>query len=700
MRLFMSYIHKKFQYMSCKICNVFQNKEKEIFMNYIKNKKLQIKRKYYFFFTFLLISISLGWMTSCFLMNLSSLFVDELYSSILTKTIFKFSIAKLNFPEILFHYSFRSTIEFILNCLLFSALTYKIFIFLYKMYMFHFDKTSRETDVSEAYAKGSQRFATLKEIEQTYPFVPKYGTFEGSGGVPLATKNGEGFFIDRSAVHSLFIGTTRSGKGEFFVLPEIDIISRAKEQSSIVVNDPKGELAAASYDTLKERGYDVHILNLQDPNNSMSWNILYPVVQAIKNKDFDLADQLARSIAFSIYNDENEKTEKLWTETPAQLIVAIILALSQDAVESGKKSNIENINIASVYRFFNFYAGMEVGKGRSKKYVLDVYFENRKEKFISENIRRQKEGLPEYEDPSINAYATASMAGGNTRGSIFTLASSKLNPFSQGALSRMTSRNSFDLLDVGYGKKPVAIFMVLPDYDKSNHFLASLFVSQLTFLIQRRASMYENPHRTIRFILDEFGNMPTIFGFEELVTVSLGRNIRMEIFLQSYSQLTQKYGEGAITIKDNCGNQIYIKSTGSDTAEEFSKLVGNKTVREVTRSGELAGKKNFSESFISQPLLNVNELMNLEFGEAVTVRPLTRKDLKGKDIKPFPIFATGNLKMIPRYEYLSEFFDTSKKIIDFKISNKHQNLKSNDFIYDPILENMKEKKIGSFAEGF
>ena len=64
--------------------------------------------------------------------------------------------------------------------------------------------------------------------------------------------------------------------------------------------------------------------------------------------------------------------------------------------------------------------------------------------------------------------------------------------------------------------------------------------------------------KEVIFILDEFGNMPSIEGMSNIVTVCLGRNIRFNLVIQAYSQLKEKYGDGWETIDGNCGNTIYI----------------------------------------------------------------------------------------------------------------------------------------------
>ena len=63
-------------------------------------------------------------------------------------------------------------------------------------------------------------------------------------------------------------------KGEMFVIPSIDVYSRAEKKTSMIITDPKMELYKCSKETLEKRGYIVHLLNLYDPLHSMGFNPL------------------------------------------------------------------------------------------------------------------------------------------------------------------------------------------------------------------------------------------------------------------------------------------------------------------------------------------------------------------------------------------------------------------------------------------
>lgn len=281
---------------------------------------------------------------------------------------------------------------------------------------------------------GVREFEEPKELKKQYRVIPaKTEEYEGSGGVIVAglheSMKPYRIMIDDSPVHTMCIGITRSGKGETFVVPMLDVLSRAKDKPSIVVNDPKGELAGASYETLKKRGYEVHVFNLIQQHMGMGFNPLQLVIDAWKAGDYSLAQQYANSIGHSLYYEPNAK-DPFWNNSAKSLVNAIILAITEDAIERGQE---EKVNMYSVANFLSTLGGKEDEQGNN---ALDEFFQRRED-----------------QNPAKLAYATSNFAGGNTRASIFSIAMDKLQIFVSEPNARLTAYNSLDLTDVGFGDK-------------------------------------------------------------------------------------------------------------------------------------------------------------------------------------------------------------------------------------------------------
>ncbi|EIF6165911.1 type IV secretory system conjugative DNA transfer family protein [Clostridium perfringens] len=250
----------------------------------------------------------------------------------------------------------------------------------------------------------------------------------------------------------------------------------------------------------------------------------------------------------------------------------------------------------------------------------------------------------------------------------------------------------YSVTDDTYDNKPVALFLVTPDYDGSNHVLSSIFVRQLYYVLAKEASLSDTGkcEREVIFDLDEFENMPAIEGFANIVTVCLGRGIRFNIVIQALSQLKKLYGEDDKTIIGNCGNIIYILTNDTETAEEISKSLGEMTIVTESRSGEvLDTTKNRTESVDSRRLLMPDELKAFREGEMVVIRVIKRQDLNRNRIVPHPIFNRDETAIKYRWEYLDKDFDNSKVFKRVKIKSKHRNLNLNDLIID--FEETEEK---------
>ena len=154
--------------------------------------------------------------------------------------------------------------------------------------------------------------------------------------------------------------------------------------------------------------------------------------------------------------------------------------------------------------------------------------------------------------------------------------------------------------------------------------------------------------------------MPMIYSFESYITVCLGTNMSFDIFLQSYSQLDNLYKDTADTIKENCANHFYIMSVGNDSSEEFSKMLGNKTVVELQRTGTRFGtNKTFMESSKERPLMHPQELNVLREGECCIYRGMKRTDNIRAAILSYPILNEYQ-DNIGIFDKIKLYFNTKK----------------------------------------
>lgn len=626
--------------------------------------------------------------------------------------------------------------------------------------------------------KGDMRLATIDEIREQYRSVPERDkTFKGKGGVPVSREK-DVIYIDPSDIHVILIGTSRSGKGEGIILVYIDILSRAEEKASMIINDVKGELCGLSKDMLEKRGYDVKVLNLMEMDNSDGYNPLEIIKEAYQEGDFGEAQLRCRTFVHSIYYNA-KSTDPIWDNASMDVASALILALCEKCIktdeEKEKLSEKELEYWEKEERKVNLYslACMLSELGSDETVVgtaLDLYFDS----------------LPKNSIAKLQ-YNTVKFTQGRTRASVMFTAVQKLQVYTYEKVAKFTAENDIDLEEIGFFKravkkvkitildeeykgnneeylksvlnkkaniddfektidkvelynikdeiviyknqvitdemllenvlasdlknndisnkievnstrvywgdfgtyeivyevaddknsKPTAVFLTIPDSDKSNHVLGTVFISQLYRVLSKRVEQKENGRcdRDVKFLLDELGSMVPIEDFASKLSVCLGKGISFLLVIQSYQQLKDAYDENYQTILDNCGITIYLKTTNSKTANEVSEQIGDKTMIVNSRNGKvLELNKQITESLDKERVIRYDDLMALDIGENIVIRQMHRKDLNGNPIKAYPIYNTEKTKMKFRYEYLYDTFTGNPSMRYVLVKNTHKDL--------------------------
>ena len=330
-----------------------------------------------------------------------------------------------------------------------------------------------------------------------------------------------------------------------------------------------------------------------------------------EGRDLTKVSKLVNSLS-EVFTTDITANQKIWAESAKSLLSAMILYL----LDIGYQNDcIDKLNMYSVYNFFlenttKIITRTEKVEGQTyitKSTALDLIFD----------------GLP-LGHPAKLAYTTSRMASGEMKSSINAVLSNNLSIFgSDVGISKLTAQNDINIDDLISHEKPCAIFMVLPDEDKSRNVLSSLFITQCYSRLITLAEAFPQQKlpRRVQFVLDEFGNLTTIPDMDTKITISLGRNILFNLFVQDLNQLDSKYKGTAKTIRSNCGNVIYINSLDPDTNECISRMLGSETAEYRTYSGNLNEfLKNQTVNVKSKRLLTSDELARLKFGEVIIQR--------------------------------------------------------------------------------
>lgn len=446
-----------------------------------------------------------------------------------------------------------------------------------KSYFFEMEKGFGFT--SEKKDKGYSRWAKDKEIkaEDDIVMVTPQQEVSDAAGVPLILNEKEAW-VDNGEYHTLVIGSTGSGKTQTVIKPTVQLLAKAGE--SMIITDPKGEIYEATANMLRDKGYDVQILNFRDPQNGSSWNPLSLPYRMYKSGNQDKAIELLDDLALNIlYDESSNNSDPFWEKTSADYFSGVALGLFEDAKED--EININSISLMTT-----------VGE---EKFGGSTYI---KEYFS-------------FKDPAsasvINASSTIN-APTDTKGSILSVFRQKIKLFaSRENLSEMLSHSDIELADIG--RRKTALFIVVQDEKKTYHSLVTILLKQCyeTLIGVAQENGGELPVRT-NFLLDEFANMPPLKDVTTMITAARSRHIRFTMIIQNYAQLNQVYGkENAETIRGNCGNIIYLISAELAALEEISKMCG-----EV--------KSKDDDKTASTPLVTVSDLQRMKQFEVIILR--------------------------------------------------------------------------------
>ena len=328
----------------------------------------------------------------------------------------------------------------------------------------------------------------------------------------------------------------------------------------------------------QHQGYKILTIDFRNPEKSNKINILEPVIKEYEeyinyeklslesdnendklnynNKSMSClaeTNRLISSLATMVMQDKVEQKDPFWNESAKNLLEGLIGFF----LEEYKAGNIarEKITMTSIRKFQN--SSMEENNFKKFKDYINT---------------------KSYGSKSKDALVSILSASENTYKSITAVFGQKMNIFDDINVANVTSTSDFDFNILG--SEPVALYVIVPDEDKTYFTLVTIIVGLLYRDLVKLANSNDKkklPYE-IDFILDEFANCPPLADIEAIVSVARSRGMHFHFFIQSFSQLDNVYGkEVAQIILDNCG-LVYLKTNTQETAEAISKRLGKKTI--------------------------------------------------------------------------------------------------------------------------
>ena len=542
---------------------------------------------------------------------------------------------------------------------------------------------------------GSARFSTIKEIKKNYKKERIRNIKEN--GVPIYfDKKLKYMWVDRETPHYVYLGSTGSGKSVTAVIPFCSFTATANKKRSVFITDPKGEIYNKTSVMFKNNNYKILTIDFRHPELSNKINILEPIIKEYENyieydyqskissnnndkiKYNNLAmsslaetNRLISSLSTMVMTEKKSEKDPFWNNSAKNLLEGIIGFFLEEYKD--KKIPRTKITMTSIRKFQNSMMDDE----------NLIKFTN----YISKK---------EYGLKSKDSLTPILSAADNTLKGITAVFGAKMAIFDDINVANVTSSNDFDFNILG--QKPTALYIIVPDEDKTYYTLVTIIVGLIYKELVKLANSKNNKRleTEIDWILDEFANCPPLADIESLVSVARSRGMRFHFFIQSFSQLDNIYGKDVSQIiLDNCG-LIYLKTNTQETAEAISRRLGKQTIesKSISQSMSLTNYNgNRSTSLIARDLMTPDEVKQLHYKTiifSIIGYPILRKTIM---YDKFKCYQDGEVKRsINSLSNLNDTFFTVEQIkTNTSNSNSLEISKESRFSFEGMAEFDKEK---------
>lgn len=462
-----------------------------------------------------------------------------------------------------------------------------------------------------------------------------------AAGPVLAYDNGKILSYDGEG-HVMILGVSGSGKSRRETIPMT--MSFIRNRESAVIADAKGEIYANTKNMIPD-DYDVHVIDFRNlyEEAAEGWNPLHAPYVLWKSEEPEnrhVAEQMIEELARSMY-PEAKGADPFWIKEARNVFLATVYALF-DLAET------DQINLASVYYL--------ISKGE-EQFGFSTYLKA----FVelsegNENVAMQ-----------LKSYVTTAS---DTRAGVRSMFLDGLSIATKSVSVRDFLSHDELCINELSGDKPTLIYIIIPDETPIYDELTGVLVSQLMNHYVRMAEKKYAGKLPIRVnvLLEELGNIGrAITNLPHLMSAGRSRNIRVELVLQSMSQLVDIYGESnATTIISNCDVRIAFRVNHWNTLTELSRICGEREIK-------------CDEHVSREPLITQSQLAAMETGQALVLVSGRIKfitwlpDFTEMDISRQRTLTKTIKKEKERVVEVGSYFDIQKYVMEKKMEMMEEN---------------------------
>lgn len=486
---------------------------------------------------------------------------------------------------------------------------------------------------------GSAKWGNAKTIDKKYKQKPPSNN-------KLMTQNvsiGLDAKKHRRNLNTLVCGGSGAGKTRFFCKPNL-----MQCNTSFVILDPKGEILRDTGNLLKEKGYDIKVLDLITMEKSHCYN---PFVYLQSDND---VQKLVTNLFKSTTPKGSQSQDPFWDTSASMLLLALIFYLHYEAPEDEQ-------NFSMVMEMLR--AGAIEDEEDPRPSPLDELFAELE--------------LKNPEHIALKYYRSYHSGSAKTLKSIQITLAARLEKFNLESLASLTITDEMDLPSLG--ERKVALFALIPDNDTSFNFLVSILYTQLFQQLFYAADHIHGGSLNVpvHFLMDEFANVSLPDDFDKILSVMRSRGVSVSIILQNLAQLKALFEKQWESIVGNCDEFLYLGGNEQSTHKYVSEMLGKETIDTNTYGKSTGHGGNYSTNFqiSGRELLTADEVRMLDNRYAILFirgeRPVI--DLKYDILKHPNVALTADGKAKP-YKHGEVTLDISSvQVLDINPINIKEN---------------------------
>ena len=407
---------------------------------------------------------------------------------------------------------------------------------------------------------GSAKWGSAKAVNKKY----RAANFEDNKIFTQNVRMGLDGRKHRRSLNTVVVGGSGAGKTRFYAKPNL-----CQANTSFVVLDPKGELIRDTGYLLKQKGYEVRVLDLLNMERSHCYN---PFVYLRDDND---VQRLVTNLFKSTTPKGSQSNDPFWDTAASMLLLALIFYLKYEAPPSEQ----------------NFPMVMEMLRAADVREDCDEYTSPLDELFERLEMRN-----PDH--IAVKYYKDYHSGSAKTLKSIQITLVARLEKFNLSSLPGLTATDELDLPSLG--EKKVALFALIPDNDTSFNFLVSILYTQLF-----QQLFYLADHKyggslpvPVHFLMDEFSNVSLPEDFSKILAVMRSRQVFVSIILQNISALKALFEKEWESILGNCDEFLYLGGNETSTHKLISESYLGKATIDTNTYGKSSGRSgNYSTNY-------------------------------------------------------------------------------------------------------